>query len=590
MESKVLLVYPETPPTFWSFRYALPFIGKKAAHPPLGLLTVAALLPKNFEVSLVDLNVTPLTDAAIAQADMVFVSAMIVQQKSFAEVVRRCQQHGKPVVAGGPYPTNCYERISGVTHFVLNEAETTLPQFLQDYQAGKAKPLYLDSTKPDITLTPPPRLELINIKDYSTMALQYSRGCPYACEFCDIIEMFGRTPRTKTPAQFLRELELLYQTGYRGSLFVVDDNFIGNRKNVRGLLPPLAEWQARNDYPFALFTEATIDLAEDTELMDLMVRAGFNMVFLGIETPVAETLVLAHKRQNTKSDLLASVRRIQRRGMEVSSGFIVGFDNDPADIFDRQIHFIQNSGIPTAMVGLLTALPKTPLYRRLKGENRLLEDSAGNNTHDLRLNFMPKMDLQKLMAGYKRVLAEIYRPEHYFDRCLHYLKTLRPHRTSARRITFTELRAFIASLVIQGFSAYGWQYWKFMVRAFFLKPRLLAESVALAIKGHHFFKITRGVLAADRFKQRLEELTHILHRKTEKTSPWEIEQKLAELKEYRDRVLREVRREYRRLHADYQVYVEDALASFEATINELIMNVAVGIPQTVPSRSAGAAR
>jgi len=502
MPVRALLVYPELPPTYWSMTYALPFIGKKASIPPLGLLTVASLLPADWEVTLVDMNVERLRASAVSEADVVFTSSMIVQRESHERVVRLCNELGTPVVAGGPYPSSGHERIQGVDHFVLNEAEVTLPPFLADFARGRADRVYRDTARPDIALTPPPRFDLVKRRRYSTMAVQYSRGCPHSCEFCDIVELFGRRPRTKGADQLLNELTLLYDGGWRGSVFVVDDNFIGNVREVKALLPRVASWQRERGYPFGLFTEATLGLAEDPELMDQMVSAGFNMVFVGIETPDRKTLESTGKRQNLRSDMLESVRTIQRKGMEVSAGFILGFDSDPRDIFDRQIRFIQESGIPSAMVSLLTALPGTRLHRRLQREGRLVaESTGGNNTHDLRLNFAPRMDARELLEGYKRVLSRIYDPDRYFSRCLDLLKSMKPHRTSARKITFTELRAFLFSLVRQTFSFYSRAYWKFLVKGLLARPRMLAETVTMAVKGHHFFRMTEIVLEPDRFDE-----------------------------------------------------------------------------------------
>ncbi len=575
MSFKALLVYPTMPPTYWSMKYALPFIGKKASLPPLGLLTVAALLPKEWGVTLVDMNVEPLTDAAVAAADLVFTSSMIVQERSHAAVVRLCHEHGKKVVSGGPFPTVSHERLPGVDHFVLNEAEITLPAFLDDFARGKAERVYSDPAKPDIALTPPPRFDLLRTEMYSTMAIQYSRGCPHSCEFCDIIELFGRKPRTKTPHQFLNEMTILYDHGWRGSVFVVDDNFIGNRREVRALLPRIARWQRERNYPFPLFTEATLALAQDDELLDGMVEAGFNMVFLGIETPDVCTLESVGKRQNLKSDMLSSVRRLQEKGLEVSGGFVIGFDTDPEDIFDRQIGFIQDAGIPSAMVGLLNAVPNTRLYRRLAAEGRLTEESAGNNTHDLRLNFVPKMDLRKLLAGYRRVLAELYKPSRYFGRCLDLLKSLRVHRTSHRRIRATELRAFVLSLFVQTFSRYSLTYWRFLVRGFLARPRMVAETVTMAIKGHHFFKMTRNVLEVERFKRTLDEIVRSLEERARSISAPDFDRTFAELVAYRDRVVARMRRRYRRLNRDFRIYAAEAMAGFQATTDELIARLVV---------------
>lgn len=577
MKKKALLVYPEIPVTYWSFRYAMPFLGKKASMPPLGLLTVAAFLPEDYRLKLVDMNVSPLKEQDIIEADIVFTSSMIVQKKSLDKVIKLCKRLGKTVVAGGPYPTSSHQKIDGVDHFVLNEAEITLPQFLHDYHLGKARPIYFDESKPDITAIPAPRLDLLNMKRYSTMALQYSRGCPFSCEFCDIIEMFGRHPRTKKPLQFLAEMKGLYRLGYRGSLFIVDDNFIGNKRNVKELLQVIAPWQKEMDYPFTLFTEASIDLAADEELLDLMVQAGFDMVFIGIETPVKETLILTKKKQNVSPDLLQSVHKIQKKGIEVAGGFIIGFDTDPEDISDKQIHFIQKSGIPAAMVGLLTALPNTQLYRRLKAENRLLEDSPGNNTNEFRLNFLPKMDVNKLLLSYREVISNIYKPELYFQRCITFLKNLKPHQKPMRKISYAGIRAFILSLVIQTFSFYGWQYWKFILKAMVIKPALFSEAVAMAIKGHHFLKMTREILATDSFKKYLEKIARSLQEKISDISAADLEEKLKDLRDYRSQIMVKLQREYNRLHKDFQPYVEDALSNFEEFVNNIIWELSVSV-------------
>jgi len=566
----ILMVYPEMPPTYWSLRYALPFIGKKAVFPPVGLLTVAALLPEYYRVRLVDMNVERLKDSHIAEADLVFTSSMVVQQESLQEVIGRCRQWGKPVVAGGPHPTSLYRTMEGVDHFVLNEAEVTLPLFLADYEAGCAKHLYMDMRRPDITRTPPPRFDLIRMKKYACMALQYSRGCPHGCEFCDIIELFGRVQRTKTPEQVLREMDVVYRQGYRGNLFFLDDNFIGNRKRVKELLPELSRWQRQRRYPFAFFTEATLSLSRDEELMELMVRAGFNMVFLGIETPDADTLRHMGKAQNLRGDMVEGVRRIQQRGMEVSGGFILGFDTDPEDIFERQGRFICEAGIPTAMVGLLTALPNTRLHKRLEAEGRIRSESTGNNTHDLRLNFRPAMEEQTLLQGYKRLLAETYSPKNYFERCLRFLKNLTPHGRSARRIRFTELRAFILSLTRQTFTSYGWQYWKFLLRASLRRPRMIAEIITMAIKGHHFFTITRGILKVDRFKEKLRTLQASWQETAQGISHDDLQRRLGELKASRDRMVADLRKEARRLNKDFRRYVEEALEAFQASLDDMI--------------------
>ena len=571
MGFKVLLVYPEMPATYWSLRYALPFIGKKALFPPLGLLTVAAMLPPDWEVTLLDMNIEPLTRAAVAWADLVFTSSMIVQKKSLERVIRLCNESGKPVVAGGPYPTSCHDEIRGVDYFVLNEAETTLPPFLHDLALGQAKPLYTSTEKPDLRLSPTPRFDLVRERPYAQMALQYSRGCPHTCEFCDIIELFGRQPRTKTAHQLLGELDAIYRAGWRGSLFLVDDNFIGNRKEVKAMLPQLIDWQRQRNFPFTLFTEASLDLANDDQLMDLMIEARFDMVFMGIETPDIATLKAAGKQQNLKADMLTSVRKIQKKGMEVSGGFIVGFDSDAEDIFDRQIQFIQEAAIPTAMVGMLTALPNTHLHHRLQLEGRLTEATGGgNNTHDLRLNFLPRMDPHKLIEGYKRILEKIYDPNQYFERCLKLLRTMTRKSPVPRRVGLMELRALVMSLCVQTFSRYSLAYWKFLVKGMLARPRMAAETMTMAVRGHHFFRITQNLLELDRFKHTLDRVARAFEASLAGIKGDDYLKKLAELKAYRDQVLELMRIRYGKLNKDFRGYAEEAVASFQGTLDGII--------------------
>ena len=372
----ILLIYPQYPDTFWSFKHSLKFIAKKAAFPPLGLLTVAAMLPAGWQKELVDLNVEPLLDEQLEWADMVFLSAMIVQKESALQIIKRCRANGKKIVAGGPVFTTQHEQFEGVDHFILNEAEITLPLFLNDLAAGQPNHC-IYPRRPDISKTPVPLWSLINLKNYATMSIQYSRGCPFNCEFCDIIIMNGRIPRVKSPAQMQREFQALYDAGWRKSVFIVDDNFIGNKQKVKQLLPRLIEWQREHQFPFTLLTEVSVNLANDEELMQLMSAANFFKVFMGLETPNQDSLVECGKNQNTSRSLPEVVDTIHRHGMQVMGGFIVGFDHDPENIFDLQMRFIQQIGVVTAMVGILTALPQTRLWHRLKAEGRLLSDASG---------------------------------------------------------------------------------------------------------------------------------------------------------------------------------------------------------------------
>jgi radical SAM superfamily enzyme YgiQ (UPF0313 family) len=489
---KALLIYPEFPDTFWSFKYVLKFILRKASSPPLGLLTVAAMLPDEWEKRLVDMNVTGLRDETLKWADLVFVSAMSVQKESVKEVIARCKASGIRIVAGGPLFTTEYEAFGDLDHLVLNEAEITLPLFLEDFRKGSARHIYTTDQWADIRTTPMPLWELINIKHYASINIQYSRGCPYNCEFCDITLLCGHRPRTKDRDQIIREIEGVDSSGFRGSIFFVDDNFIGNKKKLKEeILPAIIEWMERRRYPFTFNTQASIELADHEDLMQLMVRAGFDVVFIGIETPNEQSLAECSKFQNRNRDLIASIKNIQKSGLEVQGGFIVGFDSDPITIFDTQIRFIQTSGVVTAMVGLLIALPRTQLYERLKKEHRLLKETSGNNT-DITLNFIPRMDYDLLIAGYKRVLSTLYSPKSYYARIRTFLKEYipPPKKKKAFRIRLNYLAAFFRSTVVLGLvGKERFQYWRLLLWTAFSRPRLLSQAVTLSIYGFHFRKV-----------------------------------------------------------------------------------------------------
>lgn len=486
---KALLVYPAIPDTFWSFKHILKFIHKRAAHVPLGLLTIGSMLPKEWDVKLVDMNVENLTNESLQWADLVMIGAMVIQKTSVREVIDRCRSLGKKTVAGGPLFTSVPDEYGDVDHLILNEGEMTLPMFLKDFENGTAKHIYTTEERPDITKTPPPRWQLINMKYYASMSVQYSRGCPFDCEFCDIVKLNGRKPRVKSNEQMIREFQLLYDIGWRGRCFIVDDNFIGNKVKVKTLLRELIQWQESHRFPFSLFTEASVNLAQDEELMDLMTAAGFDSVFLGLETPAEESLQECGKHQNRSVDLVEAVKTIQRHGMEVMGGFIIGFDNDPPNIFERQIKFIQNSGVATAMIGLLNAIPGTRLYQRLKEEGRLLDLGTGDNC-DGNINFIPKMDANTLREGYQAVLRHLYSPKEYCDRVLEFLKDYKP--TRRRRIKMLEVRAFLNSILYLGILDKGKSklyYWKLLINAFLFHRKSFGEAVSSAIIGYHFRKL-----------------------------------------------------------------------------------------------------
>jgi radical SAM superfamily enzyme YgiQ (UPF0313 family) len=488
---KALLIYPAIPDTFWSFKHILKFVRKKAAHPPLGILTVAAMLPRDWDIRIVDMNVESLTDETIGWADLVFVSAMLVQKESAREAIDRCHGLGRKIVGGGPIFITARADFDDVDYLVLNEAELTLPRFLEDLAKGEPKHVYETDEKPDITTTPLPRWDLINTRHYASLCIQYSRGCPFNCEFCDIVNLNGRVPRVKSNEQMVREFESLYEIGWRGRLFIVDDNFIGNKLKVKSMLRAITDWQKAHKFPFDLYTEASVNLADDDELMHLMVEAGFDCVFLGLETPEEDSLKECGKHQNSGKDLVEAVKTIQRNGMEVMGGFIIGFDSDPPNIFDRQIKFIQNSGVVKAMIGLLNAVPGTRLYERLKKEGRILEDwnCTGDNC-DGSLNFVPKMDAQTLKDGYRAVLNYVYSPREYYRRVHEFLKDYRPKRS--RRLNRTEVMAFFRSILYLGILDKGRNkiyYWRLLLNAFFFHRRAFGDAVSSAIFGYHFRKL-----------------------------------------------------------------------------------------------------
>ncbi len=565
-----LLVYPEFPPSYWGMQYAIEFLGKKNAMPPVGLLTVAAMFPKEYSLRVVDMNVTPLTDADIRWADVVFTSTMVVQQESLREVIEQCRRLDTPIVAGGPHPTTFYDNIEGVDHFVLGEVEDVFPDFLRDLRNGTAPRMIVSQDKPDVTRTPVPRYDLINLKNYSSMALQFSRGCPFDCEFCDITKLFGHIPRTKTNDQVLAEFDFLYRLGWRGPVFLVDDNFIGNKKAALELLPDVSRWQRERRHPFSLFTEASVNLARMEPLMDAMVDAGFTMVFLGIESPTPEALLKTNKKQNVshgKDDfLLEAVRKIQERGMEVTGGFILGLDGDGEGVFDAQIDFVQKAGIPLAMVGLLTAIRGTDLYARLEREGRLLQESPGDNIC-FKLNFVPEMDPQTLLEGYKRVLANIYDPglKKYFERCLTMLAHLRPNPHASRRIRGPELLALAKSFKRQLFSKQGPAYFKFLARVLNERPRMFSEAVRLAIMGYHLEKVTSQHIAVHDFR---DYLSRELDSFRQRLSSWSDlrGQNITDLQIYMQELLTSARREYEQINSDFRHQVEGALENFQRAL------------------------
>jgi len=485
----ILLVYPEYPKTFWSFRHALPFISRKAAFPPLGLLTVASLLPPEWNKQLADENVAAVTNEQLAWADLVFVSAMIVQKASAQAIIARCKRLKKVVVAGGPLFSAQPDKFPEVDHLVLGEAEITLLMFLRDWAQGSAQPHYVTNKRPDITLTPIPMWSLVSFRNYATPLVQYSRGCPFDCEFCDITVMNGRDPRVKTPQQMIAELQALYDRGWRGTVFVVDDNFIGNKRAVKKMLVELIAWQKQHRYPFKFLTEASVNLASDEELMGLMSLANFGDIFLGLETPCAESLREAGKTQNTSLDLRSAVVKLQRHGLHVMGGFMVGFDHDnPKTIFQDQLAFIQEVGVPVAMVVTVMALPGTRLWYRLREEGRLLSETSGNGTTG-ETNFEPVMGMANLANGYRKLLLSLYSAKNYFARIETLMKNYRS-RIISTHCSGNELVALARSMWDIGVrSKARWWYWRLLAKTGFTNVRAFPVAVKLAIYWIHFQEV-----------------------------------------------------------------------------------------------------
>lgn len=488
---KILLIYPQYPNSFWSFKNILKLIGKRAVYPPLGLLTVAAMLPHKWEKKMIDMNVDKLLDNDINWADMVFISAMIVQKESVKEIIKKIKYLNKPIVAGGPlFTTGWEEFINDVDHLILGEAEENLNEFLNDLNSYKAKKIYRSKNFPDIQKTATPQWDLIDKRFYDSMCLQISRGCPFNCEFCDIVKLNGRLPRTKTKKQVIDELEALYKWGWRGNVFFVDDNFIGNNRRLeKEILPAIIEWQNKRHQPFLFNTQVSIDLADKPELINLMIKAGIATLFIGIESPDSKSLEECNKSQNKNRDLVSVVKKLQNAGFIVQGGFIVGFDNDKPSIFQNQIEFIQKSGIVTAMVGLLNALPKTKLYQRLKDAGRLVDESSGSNTA-AELNFKPKMDKYTLIEGYKNIMKTLYSPKEYYQRVKTFLREFKPPLRKMHKLSIYDIRALFSSLWFSGVLYKGQRYyWALLLWSLFKRPGTIPYVIASSITGIHFSKL-----------------------------------------------------------------------------------------------------
>ncbi len=494
---KILLVSPEPTDTFWNLKHALKFISKKAALPPLGLLTVAAMLPENWEKKLIDLAVTELADHDLQWADYIFISGMQINKESVLSVIKKCKTAGKKMVAGGPLFTSIPEEFDDVDHLVLNEAEVTLPEFFKDLESGSARHIYKTEQWANLNDTPPPLWDLINPEHYAYMSIQFSRGCPFDCDFCDVTFLFGHRSRMKSKEQILTELEYLYSLGWRGNVFFVDDNFIGNKNHLKKeILPAIIDWMEKRNHPFCFNTQTSINLADDEELLMLMTKAGFDCAFIGIETPNEASLAECNKVQNKGRDLVDSVRKIQRSGIEVQGGFILGFDNDDSSIFDNMIKFIQESGIVVAMVGLLIAPRGTKLYNRLKNEKRLLDCGSGNNT-SFSMNFIPAMGYMHIVKGYKKVVQTVYAPQNYYNRVLTLIENFKPVVKNDSQISLNGIKVFLKSIWHLGLRSEGRKYYWKLILLGLRRPQCFDSLVSFAIFGYHYRKMFEEICLSE---------------------------------------------------------------------------------------------
>jgi len=490
---RVLLLYPQFPKTFWSFEKILELIDRKVLLPPLGLITVAAILPQQWEFKLVDHNVREVTEAEWQWADLVILSAMIVQKQDLLAQIQEAKRRGKRVAVGGPYPTSVPEESlnAGADYLILDEGEITLPLFVEAIERGETQGIFrADGEKPDVTETPVPRFDLLQLDAYDSMSVQFSRGCPFQCEFCDIIVLYGRKPRTKTPEQLLAELDRLYELGWRRAIFMVDDNFIGNKRNVKLLLKELKVWMAEHQYPFSFNTEASVDLAQDPELIELMLECNFNAVFLGIETPDADSLELTKKFQNTRSSLAESVQIINRQGLRIMAGFIIGFDGEKTGAGDRIIEFVEQTAIPTAVFGILQALPHTALWYRLEKEGRLVNTSMDGNQMAL-MNFTPTRPVEEIAREYVHAFCTLYEPGRFLDRTYRHFLHMTPPRCKppGQFPSLVELKALAIVVWRQGFKRNTrWKFWRNLFSMIKHNPGVWDHYLTVCAHAEHFIE------------------------------------------------------------------------------------------------------
>lgn len=517
---RVLLLYPLFPKTFWSFEKVLELVNRQVLLPPLGLVTVAAILPQEWEFKLVDRNIRAVTDAEWQWADLVILSAMIVQKEDLIDQIQEAKRRGKAVACGGPYPTSVPEIAidAGADYLILDEGEITLPMFIKAIQQGDRSGIFRAGTeKPDVTISPIPRFDLLDFDAYDSMSVQFSRGCPFQCEFCDIIVLYGRKPRTKSPQQLLAELDYLKRLGWRRSVFMVDDNFIGNKRNVKLFLKELKVWQVENQYPFSFNTEASVDLAQDQALMDLMVECNFNAVFLGIETPDDDSLQMTKKFQNNRNSLSESVQTITRTGLRIMAGFIIGFDGEKTGAGDRIVQFVEQTAIPTNIFGMLQALPHTALWQRLEKEGRLLDQASGNQFN--LMNFVPTRPIEEITREYIEAFWQLYDAEKFLDRTYrHFLMLGAPKcKVPAKIPSWIELQALMIVLWRQGIKRRTrWKFWHHLFSIIKHNPGVWDHYLTVCAHNEHFLEYRQ--IVRDEIEANLAEFLAL---RTQKTNPVE---------------------------------------------------------------------
>jgi radical SAM superfamily enzyme YgiQ (UPF0313 family) len=493
----ILLLYPLFPKSFWSFEKMLDLVGRKVMLPPLGLVTVAAILPQEWNYKLVDRNVRDVTEEEWAWADVVIMSAMIVQKEDMLAQIKEAKRRGKLVGVGGPYPTALYNEVSdvGADYLILDEGEITLPMFVEAICKGEKSGTFRSKNgeKPDVTTTPIPRFELLQLDAYMEMSVQFSRGCPFQCEFCDIIVLYGRKPRTKEPEQILAELQYLYDLGWRRSIFMVDDNFIGNKRNVKLMMKKLQPWMVEHGFPFSFATEASVDLANDQELMDMMVACNFGSVFLGVETPDEDSLALTQKYQNTRDSLSDSIEKIAKSGIRVMAGFIIGFDGEKSGAGQRIVNFVEKTAIPTALFSMLQALPDTALWHRLAKENRLRGQAEVAGSQTSLMNYIPTRPLEEIAREYIEAFWDLYEPAKFLDRTYrHYLMLGKANfpikeNSTKKKIDWVIIRAFLIICWRQGVvRSTRWQFWSNAINMLRKNPKGFSSYMSTCALAEHF--------------------------------------------------------------------------------------------------------